>query len=138
MLRVTHTLLEDLPRIVRTGGRAWIYAANGHGEGAAVSNILSRGQTVLFLKAVCSPSAGQDGADDEREDRGAEGVIIAERSTRRRSPSASGEEGWVRMFADVYPTGNAPFSLEMGAALRPGFRMLSREWTIARRSERRG
>jgi hypothetical protein len=35
------------------------------------------------------------------------------------------------MFMDVDPTGNAPLSVEMGAALRPGFRMLSREWTIA-------
>jgi alanine-glyoxylate transaminase / serine-glyoxylate transaminase / serine-pyruvate transaminase len=50
MLRVTHTLLEDLPRIFRTAGRAYIYAANGHGGWeAAVSNVLSRGETVLVL-----------------------------------------------------------------------------------------
>jgi alanine-glyoxylate transaminase/serine-glyoxylate transaminase/serine-pyruvate transaminase len=49
---VTHTLLEDLPRIFRTGGRAYIYAANGHGGWeAAVSNVLSRGQTVLVLES---------------------------------------------------------------------------------------
>jgi len=52
MLRVTHTLLEDLPRIFRTTGRAYIYAANGHGGWeAAVSNVLSRGQTVLVLES---------------------------------------------------------------------------------------
>jgi alanine-glyoxylate transaminase/serine-glyoxylate transaminase/serine-pyruvate transaminase len=52
MLRVTHTLLEDLPRIFRTRGRAYIYAANGHGGWeAAVSNVLSRGQTVLVLES---------------------------------------------------------------------------------------
>jgi hypothetical protein len=52
-------------------------------------------------------------------------VTVAEGSSRR-SPSASGEEGCVRMFMDVDPTGNAPLSVEMGAALRPGFRMFPR------------
>jgi alanine-glyoxylate transaminase/serine-glyoxylate transaminase/serine-pyruvate transaminase len=52
MLRVTRTLLEDLPRIFRTTGRAYIYAANGHGGWeAAVSNVLSRGETVLVLES---------------------------------------------------------------------------------------
>ena len=52
LLRVTHTLLEDLPRIFRTAGRAYIYAANGHGGWeAAVSNVLSRGETVLVLES---------------------------------------------------------------------------------------
>jgi hypothetical protein len=58
MLRVTHTLLENLPRISRTAGRAHIYVANGRGGWeAAVSNVLSPGQTVRSWKAVCSPSA---------------------------------------------------------------------------------
>ncbi len=52
MLGVTSTLLEDLPRVFRTAGRAYIYAANGHGGWeAAVSNVLSRGQTVLVLES---------------------------------------------------------------------------------------
>jgi len=52
MLRVTRTLLEDLPKIFRTTGRAYIYAANGHGGWeAAVSNVLSRGETVLVLES---------------------------------------------------------------------------------------
>ena len=52
MLRITQTLLEDLPRIFRTGGRAYIYAANGHGGWeAALSNVLSRSETVLVLES---------------------------------------------------------------------------------------
>src|SRR5262245_43762386 len=50
MLAVTHSLLEDLPRIFRTTGRTYIYAANGHGGWeAALTNVLSRGETVLVL-----------------------------------------------------------------------------------------
>src|SRR5215475_4743396 len=52
MLRITRTLLEDLPKIFRTSGRAYIYAANGHGGWeAALSNVLSRGETVLVLES---------------------------------------------------------------------------------------
>jgi alanine-glyoxylate transaminase/serine-glyoxylate transaminase/serine-pyruvate transaminase len=52
MLEVTRTLHEDLPRIFRTAGRTYIYAANGHGGWeAAVSNVLSRGDTVLVLES---------------------------------------------------------------------------------------
>ena len=52
MLGVTRTLLEDLPKIFRTTGRAYIYAANGHGGWeAAVSNVLSRGETILVLES---------------------------------------------------------------------------------------
>ena len=52
MLEVTRTLLEDLPRIFRTAGRAYIYAANGHGGWeAALSNVLSRGETILVLES---------------------------------------------------------------------------------------
>jgi alanine-glyoxylate transaminase/serine-glyoxylate transaminase/serine-pyruvate transaminase len=49
---VTRTLLADLPKIFRTAGRAYIYAANGHGGWeAALSNVLSRGETVLVLES---------------------------------------------------------------------------------------
>ena len=52
MLEVTRTLLEDLPRVFRTTGRAYVYAANGHGGWeAALSNVLSRGDTVLALES---------------------------------------------------------------------------------------
>src|SRR6187402_3442885 len=52
MLGVTRTLLEDLPRIFATAGRTYIYAANGHGGWeAAVSNVLSRGDTILVLES---------------------------------------------------------------------------------------
>ena len=52
MIELTRTLLEDLPRLFRTSGRAFIYAANGHGGWeAAVSNVLSRGETVLILES---------------------------------------------------------------------------------------
>jgi len=52
MVELTRTLLEDLPRLFRTSGRVFIYAANGHGGWeAAVSNVLSRGETVLILES---------------------------------------------------------------------------------------
>src|SRR5215467_3490181 len=52
MLAVTYSLLEDLPKIFRTTGRTYIYAANGHGGWeAALSNVLSRGETVLVLES---------------------------------------------------------------------------------------
>jgi alanine-glyoxylate transaminase/serine-glyoxylate transaminase/serine-pyruvate transaminase len=52
MLELTRTLHEDLPRLFRTSGRVFIYAANGHGGWeAAVSNVLSRGETVLVLES---------------------------------------------------------------------------------------
>ena len=52
MLAITQTLLEDLPKIFRTAGRAYIYAANGHGGWeAALTNVLSRGETVLVLES---------------------------------------------------------------------------------------
>jgi alanine-glyoxylate transaminase/serine-glyoxylate transaminase/serine-pyruvate transaminase len=52
MLAVTSSLLEDLPRIFRTTGRTYIYAANGHGGWeAALTNVLSRGETVLVLES---------------------------------------------------------------------------------------
>jgi alanine-glyoxylate transaminase / serine-glyoxylate transaminase / serine-pyruvate transaminase len=52
MIDLTRTLHEDLPRLFRTSGRVFIYAANGHGGWeAAVSNVLSRGETVLVLES---------------------------------------------------------------------------------------
>ncbi len=52
MLGLTHSLHEDLPKVFRTAGRAYIYAANGHGGWeAALSNVLSRGETVLILES---------------------------------------------------------------------------------------
>ena len=52
MVEVTRTLLEDLPRVFRAAGRTYIYAANGHGGWeAALSNVLSRGDTVLVLES---------------------------------------------------------------------------------------
>ena len=52
MIGLTRTLHEDLPRVFRTAGRAYIYAANGHGGWeAALSNVLSRGETVLVLES---------------------------------------------------------------------------------------
>src|SRR5215467_6901869 len=52
MLAVTHTLPEDLPKIFRTKGRTYIYTANGHGGWeAALTNVLSRGETVLVLES---------------------------------------------------------------------------------------
>src|SRR5262249_19084068 len=52
MLEITRSLLEDLPKLFRTSGRVYIYAANGHGGWeAALSNVLSRGDTVLALES---------------------------------------------------------------------------------------
>ncbi len=52
MLGLTHSLHEDLPKVFRTAGRTYIYAANGHGGWeAALSNVLSRGETVLVLES---------------------------------------------------------------------------------------
>ena len=52
MLAITDTCLEDLRSLFRTRGKVYIYAANGHGGWeAAVSNVLSRGDTVLALES---------------------------------------------------------------------------------------
>jgi alanine-glyoxylate transaminase/serine-glyoxylate transaminase/serine-pyruvate transaminase len=48
----TENCLADLARIFGTQGRTYIYAANGHGAWeAALTNVLSRGQTVLVLES---------------------------------------------------------------------------------------
>ena len=48
----TDTLLADMAKIFATAGRAYIYAANGHGAWeAALTNVLSRGDKVLVLES---------------------------------------------------------------------------------------
>jgi len=49
-LELTQGLLADMPRLFRTKGQAYIYAANGHGAWeAALANVLSRGDKILTL-----------------------------------------------------------------------------------------
>ena len=52
MIGITDSCLSDLASIFRTEGRIYIYAANGHGGWeAALTNVLSRGVTVLALES---------------------------------------------------------------------------------------
>ena len=52
MIAITDSCLRDLASIFRTKGRIYIYAANGHGGWeAALTNVLSRGETVLALES---------------------------------------------------------------------------------------
>ena len=52
LVAVTDSCLADLKRVFRTEGHGYIYAANGHGAWeAALSNVLSRGDTVLVLES---------------------------------------------------------------------------------------
>src|SRR5215468_9447851 len=52
MIGVTDSCLKDLAAVFRTEGRVYIYAANGHGGWeAALTNVLSRGETVLVLES---------------------------------------------------------------------------------------
>ncbi|HXW28463.1 MAG TPA: aminotransferase class V-fold PLP-dependent enzyme [Xanthobacteraceae bacterium] len=52
IIDITDSCLKDLAAIFRTGGRAYIYAANGHGGWeAALCNVLSRGDLVLVLES---------------------------------------------------------------------------------------
>lgn len=52
LVALTEGLLADLSRIFRTQGRSYIYIANGHGAWeAALTNVLSRGDTVLVLES---------------------------------------------------------------------------------------
>src|SRR6516165_556097 len=51
LIALTDSLLRDLGRLFATEGRCYIYIANGHGAWeAALSNVLSRGDTVLLLE----------------------------------------------------------------------------------------
>jgi alanine-glyoxylate transaminase / serine-glyoxylate transaminase / serine-pyruvate transaminase len=52
MIAITDSCLADLKKLFRTAGRTYIYAANGHGGWeAALTNVLSRGETVLALES---------------------------------------------------------------------------------------
>ncbi|MFZ1101811.1 MAG: aminotransferase class V-fold PLP-dependent enzyme [Hyphomicrobiaceae bacterium] len=52
MIGITDSCLKDLAATFRTGGRVYIYAANGHGGWeAALTNVLSRGDVVLALES---------------------------------------------------------------------------------------
>jgi alanine-glyoxylate transaminase/serine-glyoxylate transaminase/serine-pyruvate transaminase len=52
LLALTEGLLRDMPRVFETSGRAYIYAANGHGAWeAALTNVLSRGDRILVLES---------------------------------------------------------------------------------------
>jgi alanine-glyoxylate transaminase / serine-glyoxylate transaminase / serine-pyruvate transaminase len=52
LLALTDSLLRDVARVFNTKGRAYIYAANGHGAWeAALTNVLSRGDKVLVLES---------------------------------------------------------------------------------------
>ena len=52
LLALTDSLLADLSRLFRTGGRSYIYIANGHGAWeAALTNVLSKGDKVLVLES---------------------------------------------------------------------------------------
>jgi alanine-glyoxylate transaminase / serine-glyoxylate transaminase / serine-pyruvate transaminase len=52
MIAITDSCLADLKSLFATAGRTYIYAANGHGGWeAALTNVLSRGDTVLALES---------------------------------------------------------------------------------------
>jgi alanine-glyoxylate transaminase/serine-glyoxylate transaminase/serine-pyruvate transaminase len=52
MIAITDNCLADLKKLFRTAGHTYIYAANGHGGWeAALTNVLSRGETVLALES---------------------------------------------------------------------------------------
>ena len=52
MVGISEGLLADLPKLFRTQGSVYIYAANGHGGWeAAFSNVLSKGDHVLVLES---------------------------------------------------------------------------------------
>ena len=52
MVGISEGLLADLPKLFRTQGSVYIYAANGHGGWeAAFTNVLSKGDHVLVLES---------------------------------------------------------------------------------------
>jgi alanine-glyoxylate transaminase/serine-glyoxylate transaminase/serine-pyruvate transaminase len=52
MLALSDSLFRDIARVFNTNGRAYIYAANGHGAWeAALTNVLSKGDKVLVLES---------------------------------------------------------------------------------------
>src|SRR5262249_18999485 len=61
MLAVTHSLLEDLPKVFRTTGRTYISAASGQGGWeAALPKVLSGGEPVLVLESGLFALGGGD------------------------------------------------------------------------------
>ena len=60
LIALTDTLLRDIARLFGTGGRTYIYVANGHGAWeAALTNVLSRGDKILsFWRAASLASTG--------------------------------------------------------------------------------
>jgi alanine-glyoxylate transaminase / serine-glyoxylate transaminase / serine-pyruvate transaminase len=52
LVKVTESCLADLAKVLRTSGRVYVYAANGHGAWeAALTNVLSRGDKVLVAQS---------------------------------------------------------------------------------------
>src|SRR5260221_13710288 len=52
MEELTHGLLADLSKLFATKGHSYIYIANDHGAcEATLSNVLSRGDNLLWLKS---------------------------------------------------------------------------------------
>ncbi len=52
LVGITDTCRDGLKKVFRTEGRTYIYASNGHGAWeAALTNVLSRGDTVLVLES---------------------------------------------------------------------------------------
>jgi alanine-glyoxylate transaminase/serine-glyoxylate transaminase/serine-pyruvate transaminase len=52
LVALTDGLLADISKIFRTQGKSYIYSANGHGAWeAALTNVLSHGDTVLVLES---------------------------------------------------------------------------------------
>lgn len=52
MLEITRSCHEDLPKVFKTAGHVFVYAANGHGAWeAAIVNSLSRGDKALVLES---------------------------------------------------------------------------------------
>src|SRR5882672_11473806 len=52
MVAITDSCLKDLASLFKTAGSVYIYAANGHGGWeAALTNVLSRGETVLAAES---------------------------------------------------------------------------------------
>ena len=92
MIGITDSCLADLQELFRTKGRTYIYAANGHGGWeAALTNVLSRGDTVLALESGrFARRLGRDGQDDGRRGRGARGRLAPRRRSggRRGAPEA--------------------------------------------------
>ena len=63
LIALTDSLFADLTKIFRTAGRAYVYIANGHGAWeAALTNVLSRGDTVLVLESGRFAAAWGDAA----------------------------------------------------------------------------